>query len=235
MPPGLTACETAKAPMKSRLDPEAREALLGHVTEFVGPVAGVLRVPASDGSIDLLHVPPTTHKPYHVFVTSGLSATPMAVPKNDPTPRWAELLLSLPTDWPLDPDALAERPHRWPLELLARLAAFPQATGGWLGAGHTFPNSDPPQPYVPGLDFCAALIAPPLTVFSEVRRLTRPSGETMALWGVVPIFERELELKLEQGVDALFARFDAAGVNELLDVRRASVAGLLVELLKEER
>ena len=52
--------------------------------------------------------------------------------------------------------------------------------------------------------------------------------------GIVPIFERELELKLEQGVEALFERFDRAGVNELLDVQRSSVAGLLVELLNEK-
>ena len=224
----------AEAAVTSRLTPAARDALMAHVAEFVGPVAGVLRVPAPDGAIDLLHVPPTAHKPYHVFVTSGLSAAPMAVPEDDPSPKWAELLLSLPPDWPLTPEALAEPRARWPLALLAQLAHFPHARGGWLGAGHTFPNGDPPDPYVPGLDFCAALIAPPLTVFSEVRRLTRPSGEAMSLWGVVPIFARELELKLEQGVDALFARFDQAGVNELLDVGRSSVAGLLVELLAEK-
>ena len=207
---------------------------MAHVTEYVGPVEGVLRVPASDGAIDLLHVSPTEHKPYHVFVSSGLSAAPMAVPEDDPTPRWAELLLSLPFDWPLTPDALAALDHRWPLELLARLAVFPHAHGGWLGAGHTFPNADPPEPYVPSLDFCAALIAPPLTVFPEFCTLERPSGETMAIWGVVPIFERELELKLERGAEALYARFDDAGVNELLDVGRPSVAGLLVELLGEK-
>lgn len=220
--------------MQHRLERQARDALISHVNTYIGGIAGVLRVPAPQGTpIDLLHVPPTEHKPFHVFVTAGLSAAPMAVPDDDPAPRWAELLLSLPPDWPLAPEAFEDERHRWPLELLARLAAFPHATGHWLGVGHTFPNSDPPQPYVPGLDFCAALVAPPLTVFPEVRQLVRASGETVCLWGVVPIFERELELKLEQGVEALLARFDDAGVNELLNVGRRSVAGLLVELLNE--
>ena len=220
--------------MQTRLQPETRRVLIDHVSRYMGQVAGVLRVPASKGApIDLLHVPATEHKPYHVFVTAGLSAAPMAVPEGDPTPRWAELLLSLPPDWPLESEALREIEYRWPLELLAGLAAYPHATGRWLGGGHTFPNADPLEPYVPGLDFCAALIVPPLTVFSEARRMVGPSGDQVALWAVVPIFERELELKLAEGVEALLTRFDRAGVNELLDVGRSSVAGLWVELLQK--
>ena len=170
--------------MESRLKPEERDALIEHVAQYVGGVAGALRVPAGrEPPIDLLHVPPTAHKPFHVFVSAGLSGRAMAVPDDDPTPRWAELMICLPEDWPLEGDALKEDQHRWPLELLAQLAAFPHAAGRWLGAGHTFPNADPPQPYVEGLDFCAALIAPPLTVFPEVRSFARSSTETVAIWG----------------------------------------------------
>jgi hypothetical protein len=40
---------------------------------------------------------------------------------------------------------------------------------------------------------------------------------------VVPLYREEMALKLQSGLDPLLERLDAAGVTELLDVRRKNV------------
>ena len=207
--------------------------LMQHVADHIGPVVGIIEVPTpGGGSLGLLHVPPTDDKPFHVLVTAGMSASRMAVPDDVEAPAWAELLLALPPPWPVEEGAFQDAQTAWPLRILASIAALPKAHDAWLGAGHTVPNGDPPAPFVPGLDFCGVLVAPPMILPPEQRTFTRPDGARVALYALLPLFEREMELKLEQGTGALLKRFDAKGVNDLLNVRRASVAGVLIELLQ---
>ena len=207
-----------------------REALYAHVAQWVGPIAGGVTVDTAAGPIELLHVPATAHKPFQVLLTAGMSFRPMTVPEDEAASCHAELMLSLPADWPVDEAHLSEVRWSWPLRLLATTAAFPYAYEGWLAPGHTLPNGDPPQPYVIGLDFCGVLITPPLTLLSEARRL-RVEDQDIDFFGLVPVFEREIELKRQEGAGALLARFDQRGVSELLQADRRSAAGLLLDIL----
>ena len=212
-----------------------REAFLEHVAQFVGPVEGVISVaPVAPGlpPIDLVHVAPTDAKPWQVLVTLGMSAEPMRIPDDFPDePRRAELVIGLPPDWPLDGEALRDPAFRWPLRLLATLASFPAASGQWLSVGHTVPNGEPPHPYVEGLGFCCAMLAPPITLLPEFRTLSLSDDSDVVFYAVVPLFEREMELKVSEGTKALLERFDKQDVCEILDVRRRSVAGTLIDLL----
>ena len=212
----------------------AHEALLDHVTRHIGTVEGIIDVPTPLGVVGVLHVAPTESKPWHVLITSGLASAPMALPDDvDDVPAFAELLIALPPDWPVDGPALSRAATAWPTRVLATIATVPAQSGSWLGPGHTLPNGDPPQPFVPGLDFCGLLVAPPLTLPPEARAFDGPMGE-VALYGLVPLFSREMEFKLEHGAPALMQRFDDKGVNELLDTGRRAVAGILIELLEDK-
>lgn len=209
----------------------AKEALMDHVARHYGAIEGELRVPTEAGLMPLLHVPPTPEVPFHALVTAGLSGYEMAVPDDaEGAARFAELLVLLPFDWPVE-RGLEHPKTSWPLRVLASIAAFPVAFGAWLGEGHSMPNGDPPEPFVPGLDFCGVVVVPPMSLPPAARRFTRPDGAEVAMLAVLPVFERELELKQEQGTPELLRRFDAAKVNELLDVERRSVAGMLLEML----
>jgi hypothetical protein len=218
--------------IKPGMDAAWQAPLMQHIADHVGPVVGVIDVPTPSGPMGLLHVPPTDDKPFHVLVTAGMSAAPMPVPEDVEAPAHAELLLALPPPWPVEEGAFQDPQAAWPMRVLASIAALPRAYGAWLGAGHTVPNGSPPEPFVPGLDFCGVLVAPPMILAPAHRTFTRPDGAVVALYALLPVFEREMELKLEQGTGALLARFDAKGINDLLEVRRASVAGVLIELLE---
>ena len=225
--------------MSSKQNPiqgDERDRFLQHIADHVGPVGGIISVaPVVPGlpPIDLVHVGPTDTKPWHVLVTLGMSARAMQVPAELPDELpYAELILGLAPDWPLDPTSLTDPAFRWPVRLLATLASFPAASGQWLSVGHTVPNGDPPRPYVEGLGFCGAMLAPPITVLPEFRMLEVSAEKTVAFFAVVPLFEREMELKVADGTKALLERFDQKNICELLDVRRRSVAGTLIEMLE---
>lgn len=213
------------------LSDEAKEALLQHVAASYGPIDGEITMPTPVGPVTLLHVPPTPDVPFHALVTAGMSAAPMNVPDDvEDAARYAELVMLLPFEWPVE-TGLSDGRVSWPLQLLARTAAFPAEADAWLGLGHSIPNGEPPEPFVDGLDFCGIIIAPPMSLPPHGRTFRRPDGAEVELMAVLPVFERELELKRKEGMPVLLKRFDAAGVNELFDGNRSAVAGLLVELL----
>ncbi len=218
------------------LSHESKQALLAHIAAHHGAVQGEIPVPTSGGDLTLLHVPPTPDRPFHTLVSCGLSAAPMAVPDDQAeVPTFAELMLLLPFQWPVDEAGFQHPATAWPLRVLASIASFPHTQNAWLAAGHSLPNGDPPAPFAKGLDFCGVMLAPPMSLAPEARSFVRADGQRVALYGVLPVFERELELKQQEGASALLKRFDAAGINELLAVDRESVAGALIELLQRNR
>lgn len=218
--------------MKAELDRDAHRArVIAHVTRHVGEVAGSFVFPVGPTrSVELLQVEPTENKPFYVLVSFGMSLKPMPVPADIDEPRRAELLLALPEDWVFSPD---DDNFSWPLVMLAKLAALPGLSGGWLGFGHSIPNGDPPRPYAPSVGFTSAVLVPSLATFPEFHELPMPGEVPLYFHAVVPLYPSELKYKLEEGTAALLGRFDRAGVSELLQPGRDSVAGL-VDLMKSQ-
>jgi hypothetical protein len=211
-----------------------QEAIADYTVQNLGPIQGMfdLAPPGPESlPMKLLYVPATEHKPFQLLVSAGMSAQAMAIPEDfegDPPPDRVELLIGLPPDWPVEQ---ARGEHVWPLRLLAHLARLPSEATGWLCEGHTIPNGDPAHPYAPSTELSCALIAPPLVIPPEARTIPLPEGAAAQLLAVVPLFEREVEAKLKEGVDKLFERLDAHGVNEVLFPGRRAVAGDLLDLL----
>src|SRR5215216_8015305 len=105
-------------------------AISEHVTRHVGPVTDAFHERVSDVvRVDLLVVGPHEGRPYTTLVTCGMSELPMRVPIENPEDlgrvpelRHAELLLALPPDWPLRPEAFQHEENYWPLRWLKKLA-----------------------------------------------------------------------------------------------------------------
>ena len=175
---------------------------------------------------DLMHLDvhfcrPTPERPYVTLFTTGMSDLPMTVPQGVET-RLAELMLCLPSDWPLDEASSKQEIHYWPIRLLKQLARLPHEYQTWLGPGHTVPNGDPPKPYAQDTALCCALIAPPLSLPAEAQTFESSQG-TCAIHALVPLHAAEMNLKLERGTDALLALLDKNRVTDLLVKERAPV------------
>ena len=197
----------------------AYDAVTAHVETHVGPIDGVFHEHRSEHvHLDVLMVAASEARPFHTLVTCGMSAKPMAAPDGD---RFAELLICLPREWPLDDRSWQDERHYWPVRLLKDLARLPHAYATFLATGHTIPNGDPPEPYAPGTKLCCALIAPPLTVPDAFDELATAHG-TIRFFGVTIMHREEMQLKLDRGLEALLEPFQREEIGELVVPDRPS-------------
>ena len=207
-------------------DADLIDAVSAHVEGHLGPVDSVWHEIIPDVvHVDVLPVAPTEARPCWTLVTCGMAERPMTTPEGAEEFRFAELMIALPPEWPGPGDpAFEDEQHYWPVRLLKDLAKLPHQFGTWLWSEHTVPNGDPPEPYAEGTGLCCAMLLPPLNVPDGFRILERPGTGDVHFLAVVPLHRDEMELKLRKGSDALFDPFQRAGVTELLDPGRGSVA-----------
>jgi suppressor of fused protein SUFU len=119
--------ELRDAPLEPAVgDPDLVDGLTGHMEQHLGAEVDVFHELVSDVvHIDLVHAPPTDDLPLHTLMTCGMSERPMAAPPELPETRYAELMLRLPPDWPLEREAFEDESVYWPLRLLKFLARLP--------------------------------------------------------------------------------------------------------------
>ncbi len=208
-----------------------------HIEKTIGPVSNVFHeLVSSDIHLDLHIVPPTGSEPteahplggkHWTIVTSGMSSRPMTLPAQAATwKRYAELMISLPADWPglldngqWDGEAMRDDAHWWPMRWLKNLARMPHAFNTFLAAGHTVPSDDPPEPYSPQTDQCCMFVWPSLLAPTSSQLIINDDIviNFYALW---PIYLEEMNLKLQRGTDALLEKLDQAELFDLLDLNR---------------
>src|SRR5262245_21714183 len=209
---------------------ELANAIGEHVVKHIGPVTNVFHEIQGDlVQVDILVVGPQEERPYTTLITCGMSDRPMRVPLEDPDDlalipelRLAELLLALPSDWPLTPEAFQDEANYWPVRWLKRLARLPHQMGGWLGLGHTIPNGDPPRPLAPNVSFAGWLIDEPVRLPQGVCKL-RVMDRAINFYSVVPLTAAEMAYKVTYSGPALGQLLDRAKVSEVVDVNRGDV------------
>lgn len=180
------------------------EEVTAHVERHYGPVETVFHELVSDRiHLDVLVVAPRPGRDRWTLVTSGVSDLPMTVPDGAPFPRHAELVLHLETTWAPGDEGFEDERNYWPIRQLKRLGRLPHDTASWLGPNHTCAD-DPPEPYAPGIPFCAMLVLE--ASVPAVRRLACADGTEIAFYEVVPLQRDELEAKLA-GDSRIAARF----------------------------
>jgi hypothetical protein len=205
-------------------DEQTIERISRHIEEHLGPVANVFHELVSDlVHIDVHVVEPTDERPFYTLITTGMSDRPMTAPPQCHNFRFAELMISLPADWPMTQEAFQQDDVYWPVRGLKFLARFPHEYETWLGWGHTIPNGDPPEPLADNTALCCLLLLSPAHVPEGFSSLRVDHEKTVNFYSLVPIYREEMEFKLEKGTDALVERFIEHQVTELLDVNRPNV------------
>jgi hypothetical protein len=204
---------------------ESLEPIHAHLEAMLGEVENVFHELVSDmAHIDVLHVGASAKRPFQTLVTSGMSDLPMTVPPDTQSPRYVELMLTLPATWHIDKDSFRNEVWYWPFRLLKELALLPHKHATWLGWGHTIPNGDPPRPYAPNTKLCGALVMPSLLVPRDFHTLQINQEKEIFFFAVYPLYAEEMELKMRSGLDALLERFDQAKIKDLIDIGRENVA-----------
>lgn len=208
---------------------ESQERISEHIRAFLGPVAMVYHEIVSDlVHIDVHVVAPTPQRDWFTLVTSGMSDRPMAPPPDAAGYDHAELMLCLPSTWPLslEPwrvETFENEANYWPIRWLKILARFPHEYATWLWWGHSVPNDDPPRPFAPNTRLCGVLLSTPVLAPPEFDTLEINPEKTIHFFSVLPIYAEEIDYKLQHGADSLLDRLDRHGVSELLDIARPNV------------
>lgn len=209
------------------------EEMTKYLEGFLGPSEEVWHELVSDKvHIDVLPFPPTKDRPYWTFVSSGMSDLPMNVPaqvEDRQAYQYAEVVISLPAEWfpgakSIKDIDLGNEKH-WPISLLKFIARFPHEYNTWMWGRHTMPNGDPAQPFADDIGLTGMILLPPVTWPEEKTEFKRSDGATVHFHAIYPLHDDEMRIKLDKGTDALIDLMADAGLTEILDQHRKSVAG----------
>lgn len=200
-------------------------ALIGeHISKHLGPYALLWHEIVSDlVHIDIHIVPPSKKRPFYTLVTSGMSDKPMKVPKGAGELRYAELMLCLPPDWPIDEKSRKAGRNWWPIEFLKFLARLPHRYDTWLYWGHTIPRDEQGSCF-PGTKLCCALIGPPSHAPEKFERLKVNAKKTINFYAVYFLYREEMELKMKHGFEAVGGCLENVNATELVEINRKNGA-----------
>ncbi len=149
--------------------------------------------------VDVYRFPPHGKRDFFTFVTGGMSDLPMNAPTELGVDyRRAELVFYS-----------TENRDEYS-QLLRRMAHFVHDNNTWLHWGHTMPNGQPPEPLfgtsqLDTLFFMPSIVDPD----SRLGDTLQIESEPVHLVWCVPITTAECQLKLDEGMDALYDVFDA--------------------------
>ena len=220
-------------------DSENIDRISAHIEKHLGPVDSVFHEILSDlVHVDVHMVKPAPERDCYSLVTSGMSDAPMTVPEGVEALRFAELMIQLPPDWPLDriaappgakgqegdAETAASERWYWPIRWLKTLARLPHEYDTWLGESHTVPNGDPPEPFADDTKLCGMLVVPPMGASQEFATLKVNEDKTIFFYQLMPIYAEEMDLKLRKGAEALIDRFDRHQISVIVNPRRPNVA-----------
>jgi len=203
------------------------DAVSKHIMRWVGPISLVFHEATSEiVHVDLHWVASTGDRPFEVLVTSGMSERPMATPKGEDVPRYAEVCAILPAGWPLYGPALDDERNYWPLQMLKELARHPHVFKTWLGSGHSLnEGAGPAKPFAPNTRLSSVILLESNTLPKPFQVLRRaPGGREIHFLVAVPLYWEELQLKLREGTCALLEAFASHGVTDCIDPHRTNVA-----------
>ncbi|WCZ36109.1 suppressor of fused domain protein [Corynebacterium heidelbergense] len=174
-----------------------RQGFENHLARFFDPnkVRVWHKLPSELIHVDVYMAAATPERPFGTLITSGMSDMPMTLPDTvDEQVRFsderAELVMRLPSSWPLDQDALEDPVNYWPIQWMKTLAQLPHAYSTWLGNGHSIPNGQPADTY-PGTNFDGVVLGAPVDLPVEFGSY-EVDGTPVSLYGLFPAYEEEM-------------------------------------------
>ena len=158
---------------------------------------------------DIVVIPPTEERPYYTLVTMGAGAYKMNVPKelkSDVCDR-AEYVIFLPKDWNLKSD---KEEDYWPIRMLKIVARLPIDTEDWLCYSHTVNLTEDGSPVAENTKFNSCVL---IESRGKDNQYVKPLqlglfGKKVAFYQLFPLYNEELEYKLEHSFDELMEKID---------------------------
>ena len=189
------------------------EEQVGHFDEVIHEIV------SPDIHLDIIVVPPTEEDPYYKLVTMGMGAYAMNVPEDlkEYHLEHAELMMYLPKHWNLR--SSDERDY-WPIRYLKILARLPLECDTWLGYGHTVHGNAEMEPFAENTGFNSIMLLSGMNKWYEHMELNMSSGKKINFYQLFPLYQEELDYKMETSLEELMALFNEDDAFPVLNIRR---------------
>lgn len=169
-----------------------------------------------DIHVDIAIIPPNEKRKYYTLVTMGMGAHKMNVPENLKQYRLerAEMVVCLPEDWNIESE---KEEFYWPLRWLKIMARLPINENSWLGYGHTVPNGGP---FAGNTNLSGIMLLDASGIKEGARTLELSEGECVNFYQLFPIYEEEMNYKINNGSDKLLDLFEKEDITPVINIDR---------------
>jgi len=178
--------------------------------------------------LDVHVIAPSEERPFKLLFTTGMSDLPMTLPEDMPeeyreTCERAELYCVLPPNWKLDNNMTEEEQDEfyWVIAAMKEAARYPHLCGTWLGHCHTLQYDTDNAPFSPCTELCAAVFYQlDHTDFGGkygdgLAGLNAEDGTYISLLCFVPIYEEEMQFKLDTGASELYKKLFGEDIDDI--------------------
>ena len=173
-----------------------------------------------DVHLDIVIVPPTDEQPYYKLITMGAGAYKMNVPnelKKHKLER-AEYIIFLPKEWDIKSD---KEKYYWPIRQLKSIARLPIFSNSWLAFGHTVTANEESSPVAENTKITSILL---LNSIGKNNQVVEPLKlnlfEKVNFYQLYPLYQEELEYKLEHSVEDLFNKIAEEDLDFIVNINR---------------
>lgn len=201
-----------------------RDELLRHFETHVGPVSplGLVEIVPGAISISIHTVSPGPGHYFLTLFTSGASDKPLSPLPSGSGDSYVEFMIHLPSDWPIDREALLDHRNSWPIEWLRRSALYFHERRTSIGLGHcVVVNGEPPRPLGTGVEFDSLLLLERGGDFPQVQF---SDGRRIALYTLYPLYPGERLFEAKHGPAPLIQRLEKGTRFPIVDTHRTNVS-----------
>ena len=177
-------------------------------------------IASPDIHLDVVIVPPADEQPYYKLVTMGAGAFKMNVPRELKKYKLerAEYAIFLPKDWDIKSD---KEEYYWAVRQLKNVARLALYTESWLAFWHTVTANKDSSPVAENTWLNSFVL---LNSIGKENQIVKPLKlgffSEVNFYQLYPLYQEELEFKLEHSIDDLMNKISDADLDFVVDINR---------------
>lgn len=204
---------------------EAEPNFIAHLETYLGEFEAIYKQMITNESyskmpIDILYF---KGDKVNALVTNGMRGMPMNVPPELKDYQNVELMVFVDKAFDLSDKGLLREENDWIIKLLSDLAIYPHLTNSYLGWGQIVGNGESLLPYDDTIQYCGALVYPPIDETSMKFCNYVENGVNVFIYNVMPLYREELGFIQAQSSEQFINLMTAMGISQCIKKNRSNV------------